>query len=382
MSSPRTPRAGERRSGFTLIELMVAMALMVIIVFQIQVVFSSARRLYERSDAMVQVFQNARNALDILERDLRNAVRTDQMEFFNDRATAAFGRGSYNPGEEIPALRGRFIRGLDYVHALSVKEPQPYTPRMRAEGGPYRWDALYFRTIASIKGVPKEVLVRYDLFVGADPQSNPRRWPVLRRTLIESTGVDPATGHPIIKVHDPVDVCYYVREFAVDLYVPDRSRGTAGRFYAPHEAVAGGRPPAGDAHPPELTRYGSGGEYAVVCVEKGQGQLTSDGDLVTADPLRRIAPGDRMYVLTQPGAGHTPQDFDGPLTIRAIDRSQNGQTRVSFEQKAKVAAALGANPPAVVWRAGWLPAALRITLRIADGKSVEVRTLQRVFKLD
>ncbi len=327
-------------AGFTLIELMVAIALMVVIVLQIQIVFNGARRLYERSDAMVQVFQNARNALDLLERDLKNAIKTDQMEFFNDRQTAAYGRGSYNVGEENPVLRGRFLPGLDYVPAFSVEQPRSYTPRLQNQGGPYRMDAIYFRTVANIKGVPKEVLVRYELFAGIDPQSNPRRWPVLRRTLIEVESVDPTTGFPIVKVHDPVDVCYYVQEFKVELYVPDYASGVVGRFYSPNEAVAGGTPPRGDAHPPELKRYGGGGDTAVICIEEGQGQLTADGDLVMADRLRRVRPGDTMYVITRPPSGQTPQDFGGPLTIRGIDRTQPGQTRVSFEVGQRVCGSL------------------------------------------
>jgi prepilin-type N-terminal cleavage/methylation domain-containing protein len=381
MMEARRKSARAARGGFTLVELMVAIALMVVIVLQIQIVFNGARKLYERSDAMVQVFQNARNALDMLERDLRNAVKTDQMEFYNDRSTAAFGRGTFNQGEENAALRGGFIRGLNYVHALTAMQHQEYTPRLRNQGGPFRMDSVYFRTIANIKGVPKEVLVRYELFVGVDPQSNPRRWPVLRRTLIEVERLDPTSGFPVVKVHDPLDVCYYVQEFEVDLFINDEARGTVGRFYAPKQAVSGGTPAPGDGNPPELTRYGSGADFGAICVEEGQGQLTREGDMVTASRLRRLAPGDKMYVLSRPPAGQTPQDFDGALTIRGIDRSQTGQTRVVFEEKAKVANALGADPPLVNWRSGWLPGAIRITMRIIDGKSTEVRTLQRVFEL-
>ncbi|GIW73334.1 MAG: hypothetical protein KatS3mg102_2876 [Planctomycetota bacterium] len=377
--------AGRSRGGFTLVELLVAIALMVIIVLQIQIIFNGARRLYERSDAMVQVFQNARAALDLLERDLRNAVKTDQMEFFDDVRTRAYGRGFYNDNEANPTLRGWFQPGVDYVHALAVRQPPGYEPTDRRQRGPepYRHDALYFRTLASLGGPPKEVLVAYELWLGDDP-ARPRRWPVLRRTVVEVEKIDPSSGNPVVKIHPPMDVCYYVQEFKVELFIRDRARGTLGRFYSAREAVQGGQPPPGDPYPPLLRNYASGGTSMLMCVERGEGDLTRQGQLVVRDPLRQLAPGDRMYVLTKP-LGQFRTDFGKHLVVRQVDRTSTpGQTRVSFEEEVELVSQLASRPEDAIrvdWRHGWLPGAIRVTLRIIDGRSVEARTIQRTFEL-
>ena len=378
------------RKGFTLGELLVAIALMLIIVLQLQIIFSGSRRLFESADALVQVFQNARIALDMVERDLANAVKTDQMEFFNDRVDQTYGYGFFNAdlNEQADDLQGGYFDGEPYVYALAAKQPKPYTPPETKQGGPYRKDSLYFRSYSSVGGQPKDLLIEYFLWTG-DFDENPRRRPVLRRMVTELEGVDGATGKAIIKKHDPVDVCYYVQEFKIELFVPDRAGGGLGRFYSPKEAVVGGEPPAGDPRPPEIERLGSGDLYGLMCAERGRGLFDKDTGILTVNaPLRRLGAGDRLYVLTEPitssGTGGARTDFNSYLRIRAVDRTQPTVPKVEFVEQAVVLDKIGSHGAATVqvdWRGGWLPSALRVTLRIMDARSREVRTIQRIVEL-
>ncbi len=67
-----------RRStrGFTLIELMVAMALMLILIMMIASFVANAQRIYNASVAQAQVMSNARMALQVMGRDLSNIHST------------------------------------------------------------------------------------------------------------------------------------------------------------------------------------------------------------------------------------------------------------------------------------------------------------------
>src|SRR5687768_69880 len=118
------------QGGLTLVELMIAIALMLVMTLQLQIVFGQSRQLYLAADALAQVYQNARGALDQIEKDLANAVLTDQMDFYNDNRTAAIGVGHYNRGEENAFLRGNFLPGQNYMHAMAFRQPKEYMPKV------------------------------------------------------------------------------------------------------------------------------------------------------------------------------------------------------------------------------------------------------------
>src|SRR4051812_8260346 len=73
-----------RRSGLTLIELLVAMALMTVLTGTIVFIFTQAQTIFTQVDAKVQVYQYARSAFDQMERDLANVVQTSDMDFYQD----------------------------------------------------------------------------------------------------------------------------------------------------------------------------------------------------------------------------------------------------------------------------------------------------------
>jgi prepilin-type N-terminal cleavage/methylation domain-containing protein len=394
-ATPACAPGGREDAGFTLVELMIAIGLMLIIMLQLNIIFNQSRQIFLAADAMVQVYQNARSALDLMERDIANMAKTSQMEFFADKEKD-WGKGIYNPeeGETISGPSGvnpRFFEGVPYVYALSIRQNAKYTPKEAKEGGPYRRDGLYFRTVTAVDGKPAEALVRYDLYIGEQPE-NPLKRPILQRTLWEVDRVG-AGGVPQVKKHDTMDVCYYVQDFQVELFLRDKRRRGVGRFYSAEEATV--HPPTADAAPPRLFRYGAGDVFGVMCVSKNEQQApgvlsTADATLTIADRQDRLpmlAAGDLMYVITRPDAGGQREDFGGMLRIKRITPDPNKGTIVEFDQSPIMIEKMankrknGTTTIECDWRAGWLPPALRITMKVKDWRSLEVRTIQRIFQI-
>lgn len=375
--------------GFTLVELMIAIALMLVITLQLQIIFNGSRIMFSKAEALVEVFQNARNAIDLMERDLSNAVLTDQMEFFYDSRTRSVGVGHFNNDEVLPELRNNFFQGTPYIHSFAVKQPREFQPLQAIQGGPYRRDAFYFRTYTTVAAVSKEALVEYSLWIGTDPD-RPRDLPILQRRITELERID-SQGRPVIVKHPPTDVCYFVQEFKVEPFFRDRSRGSVGRFFSPQEAVAGG---SSVYHAPNMARYGSSGDVGLVCVERGDGTLDTATAALRIDnvvnspqvPLQHVGPGSKVYLLTRPITGQTFQtDFGGYLTIKEIDRTTSpGQTLLRFEEEVAMRTMMGALTAPTLgcdFRAAFLPPAVRISMKIKDTKSEEIRTIQRIFRV-
>jgi prepilin-type N-terminal cleavage/methylation domain-containing protein len=64
----------QKYNGFTLIELMVSVALMLIIIGMTMVIFNSTSTTFTVAEAKVDIMQNARLALDTIAKDIANAI--------------------------------------------------------------------------------------------------------------------------------------------------------------------------------------------------------------------------------------------------------------------------------------------------------------------
>lgn len=390
------------QAGLTLIELMIAIALMLILTLQLQIIFSRGRQLFLGADAMAQVYSNARGALDLIERDVANAVKSDQMEFFNDARGTPTGKGHFNPGEMNSGVSGKFIPGK-YIHAFAVKQPDGYIPKDAtrlgfAAGAKLRHDSLYFRTFTLVNGEPREALVEYRLWLGAD-ERDPRPRPILQR-IVTAAKQDPsngnpmydAAGYPVLERLDPMDVCYYVQEFKVEVFMRDNRKRTVGQFFSPKEAVLTA-PSADIPYPPAIPNLMSGQDAAFECIDgkdevDPQAYMSKDDrklHLRNGDKVARLKQGDRMYIQLKQ-VGSTRPDFkENYLTIKDIVMPSPGETVVSFEEEDLVKETLA--PPSVPtqcecsYRGGWLPQAIRVQMKIKDQRSQEVRTISRIFQL-
>ncbi len=77
-----TPRGASRESGFTLLELMVALALASVISLLISVVGTQAQNIYKATTAKVEVYQKFRYALSDIQKHLETAEVTTDLEYF------------------------------------------------------------------------------------------------------------------------------------------------------------------------------------------------------------------------------------------------------------------------------------------------------------
>jgi prepilin-type N-terminal cleavage/methylation domain-containing protein len=396
-----TRNAGARRPGFTLVELMVAMALMMILTGSVVFIFTQAQKIFSKVDASVQVYQYARYAFDQMERDLANVIPSSDMEFYDDQPPPGGRVGRYDPGEELP-LGGREGNAL-YHHSFTLRQPAPYTG---ADGLQHRYDSIYFKTVTVSSGKTSAALVEYAL-----DDVDKERPKLIKRTW-RVTGLDPSSPtRPKLQVNGaagksakPVeqDLCLYTVDVRFEAFVRNRRQDQVGHFHECETLVdklprmsPGGALPfeklRNDLAPPDYSLQ----TYYDVRHDRDALQP----DLGVFDPAENylfrtqknfsfpmLREGDRIYCWG--GALAVPKEYtidsfrkpDGtPWT--AADPPE--QLRIKFKEappEPPSGAPAGA-PLECEWDTSWLPPAVRVTLRIKDAKSLQTRSVQRVFKI-
>ena len=365
------PATGSR--GFTLIELLVSMALMTILTGSVVFVFIQAQKIFVTLDAKVQVYQNVRYAFDQMERDIANMVKTVDMEFHND----TLNKGHYDPGEEISDPFGR------YDFACTIRQPEDFVGF--DDGLPHRRDSLYFRTVASVDRRVKEVLVEYEM-VDTD-----RVRPKLVRRLYDIVSVN-ADGTLVPRTPPLVnELCLYVMDFQVEFWFDNKRTDRVMGTYFSADDVANAinlqKNPLIDA--PFLpyramlgvrgtecaTYYRNGGRPNSpvsnrMVIQKVDGLLRTEDD---AD-LGALEPGDTIFLYNASDARFPQRDY----TIKRIFDSGSGW-RIELREPLDLAGLSG--DVVCSYRAGFLPAALRISVKIKDAKAKELRTNQRIFRV-
>jgi prepilin-type N-terminal cleavage/methylation domain-containing protein len=182
---------GSKR-GLTLVELLVAVSLGTILIGIITVVWVQSSRIVTETVERLEVYQNLRQVLDSVERDLANATRSVDMEFFQDaNANGRFDGDS----EKFKADDGKYFRDprdglpkefaddklndIPYFYAPVISSPPPYVYN-RPNGVPEaHWrDEVYVRSFAMVGGINRSALVHYRL-VGTEkgrPSLRRRVW--------------------------------------------------------------------------------------------------------------------------------------------------------------------------------------------------------------
>ncbi len=89
---PENPENPVKKSAFSLIELLVAMAVLSLLVVMMLGLVDSAAKLWRDSENRVDAYREARAALGIMSRDLRNVVATTNTNFFLLNNDGAFGK--------------------------------------------------------------------------------------------------------------------------------------------------------------------------------------------------------------------------------------------------------------------------------------------------
>ncbi len=401
-------RPTEAKRGFTLVELLVAIALSTILTGSVVFIFIQAQEIFISVDAKVQVYQYARYAFDRMERDLANVVRSRDMEFFNDAAPPSGIKGRYDQGEELP-IRGTAntdaneLGGDDiYNHAFTVRSPKDYTG---VDGIDRRWDSVYFKTVTVIGGQTQAALIEYAMVDTDKPR------PKMQRRLWRVTGVDAANPlAPRYEINGPLggqperqDLCLYCIDVRFEVFVKNLRRSDAGDYYDARELVT----------PPRVRRvYGddfvfpshrndwNGGH----CLVQTYYDVRHDNNRMQPD-LGVFEPGENGLFHTQ-GNFTFPQLKEGdtlfmwggtqgfkakPYTIKKFLKvggadpvawtpdAPAAEFRIQFEEP--IEGALPGQQLTVNYAAGWVPSALRATVVIKDSKSLENRSVSRVFKI-
>lgn len=407
----------DRRSrAFTLVELMVALALGAIMMSSMIFIFVTSQKIVADMNAKLVVYNYARTAFDIMEKDLANSTKTHDMEFFGDVQGGPAGiEGHYDlkagDSESIPVLApdGRphflFSPGEKYVYAMTLDQPPEYTGLL--DGLKHRADSLYFRTITSINGQTRPVLIEYALDYKKRTGNQVRRLPrLVRRYWIVTKVISQAVGGatrmelngnagPNVRKNEPIEdeLCLYVTDFQVEFYIQDKRNRQPGRFMSAKEMIQGVRHDAVSAYRNIRMRNFSdvSGGFKVACFyeprcvnpsgrrdagiyDRNLGVLRTRSNF--SFPMCK--PGDRLTVYNSSVGSFKTQD----LTIKSIEEIVTGTSNnvwgVRFVEP------LPQNltrDPQVDFRVGFLPSMIRMTIKIKDERAKAFRTMVRQFKL-
>lgn len=398
------------RRGFTLVELMVATVLMTILTGSVVFIFIQAQKIFITVDAKVQVYQYARYAFDQMERDLANVIKTRDMEFFNDRAPPSGVKGRYDQGEEIPIrdtanLDGDPLTGNDiYNYSFTLRQPAEYQDAQNPDRT-YRRDSVYFKTVTVVEGQTSAALIEFALV------DTTRERPKMQKRLWRVTGVDAANPlQPRYEINggnampEKQDLCLFAVESRFAIFVRNGRRSHAGDYYSAEELIT----------PPTLNRATGekpfpqhhnwfGGQHKMVQTyydinhdntgNPDMGVLEEEGG--TGGPILfrteraftfpMLKEGDKMFL-----SGGSTGFKGGVYTIKAFYKAGNppqpwtpdtpdNQLRIAFEEP--VEGVTAGSQMLVNYAAAWIPSALRVTLKIKDAKSLESRSVQRIFKI-
>ena len=128
----------QRRARFTLIEIMVALAVFAVLMASLMQFFSSAQKIWTTSSSKTEMFENARLALDMITRDLQSTYYSDQHSpFYVDYATNTLSMISYT--NNIPT--GATSRICLVQYHLNSTDNKLYTYVIANNSG--NWNIVY-----------------------------------------------------------------------------------------------------------------------------------------------------------------------------------------------------------------------------------------------
>jgi len=104
-----------KSQGFSLVELLVAMAVLSLILLMIMVMLSATERSWKHFSSNTQAFQNARLAFDTMNRTLSEATLNTYYDYYNSGYSP---RTNANTGTFVPAYYGRYSE----LHFISGKQ--------------------------------------------------------------------------------------------------------------------------------------------------------------------------------------------------------------------------------------------------------------------
>jgi prepilin-type N-terminal cleavage/methylation domain-containing protein len=441
---PNSIRRGGLEQGFTLIELMVALALSAILSIMIMMVSTSAQETYTGTLQKVEVYNRFRLALNTVKNDFAAWIPTQELEFYSDGEGGAGRRNfHFEMGEEIEDARDEYGFGVvdggtigeydEFAHVIQrhyeSREKQQF---MDGDRSAKIHDAyqVYFRAMTYIEGQVREANIEYMLADPAKPWKNGIPQPpdsvemdnvrdlvlykIVRFLRIDSKLVTNFSKHPITR--RIIEVATNVTDFRVE-YMSDnpfqRSRRKgAPKFRTPEEDY---KDPVELATRSRRTKSGKGYIYtkkfgygSVKLAEKfplaiAQTAVWGDSNIArnagrrpqavrvgfTGNPsisFAELVPGDKVYIFTdaERGGKKAGGNIAGRLAaFPAGDYTVKTNINGMLEFVEDIDSTLwgGKDQPGVRYKAAYMPAALRLTIRMVDDEGLSPKTMQQVVWL-
>ncbi|MCX7703856.1 MAG: type II secretion system GspH family protein [Planctomycetota bacterium] len=349
--------------GFTLTELIVAIAIMLIIIGVLTYLYSGARRTFADCMETTELYHGIRSAFDMIENEIGVAQVTHDMEFFEDALTSKnnhfdetekwWGLGKNNRIPEFPDTRNK------------------YTPAMTIFGSEYtdnnntrrRADMLYFKGITMVAGKKREALILYRL------DTSNKEMPILKKYVLYKA--DPGSGKDYVEEPSDgsgQDICIGVTDIMIEYFYDDPL----------------------DSKPPNFYSVGVG-QRKVFCYS---GRAKIDGSRIlsvpdangkgfddpTSDKFRQISPGANIFLFDgyPKSQTHWQTSCDGDYQVLNIKYDASLNPQVEFAKRWPM---LPANITSVGFRVGYLPKALRITMRVITRRGATGRTVSRIISI-
>lgn len=428
-------RRGVGQRGFTLVELLVALALAAVISVSIMFISTQAREAYDATVKRVDVYNRFRLLMQTLENELEQWIPTGEMDYYTDgRGQGARLNQHYDPGEEQPDRSDENGPGVidggvfgKYDEFAYIIERQ-YRSREKLQTEVKLHDAyqLFFRTTLYVEGGPRLANIEYLL---ASPDA---KWEDGKPTIpdeVDQADIPNLALYKIIRYQDitprvilrqeEIPVTRKIIEMATNITDFRVEYTVENRFARSGAAYPGFRTPRADYEKPvELatkpTRslqlgatgaykktfgYGSvdlqvsfsratafpakGGDQGLTrATEHSPVRFGFSGD--TKVTFGALVPGDRMFVFTAAsrgeasaagGTGNTSQLIRFPSGDYTVKTNLRGL--LEFEEDIDSSSWNDEPQNNILYKAAFLPSAVRITLRIVDDRGENPKTMQR-----
>lgn len=422
------------RRGFTLVELLVALALSAVISVSVMFISTQARNAYDATVKKVDVYNKFRLMFQTIETDLKQWIATGELEFYTDgRGQGARLNQHYDIGEELPDLRDKNGAGVvdggvygkydEFGYILQRR----YISREKFQPEPKLHDAFqcYFRTVTYVDGGIRVANVEYLLadpskpFVNGKPQMpsqvelddipNLSIYKIVRYQDISADVIVRQAEIPVLR--KVIEVATNVTDFRIEYSVENRfSRtNTTPGFSTPEEEYL--KPPELAVRPTVVRGEGADGVfvknfgYGSVDLETSYVRATAfpsrGGDQGLANqgehsPVRfglqgdptlayaQLTPGDRIFIFTGSSRGDASASGStgnaaqlirfpsGDYTVKA-----NLRGLLEFAEDIDSVTWNGEPQPNIFYKAPFLPSAVRVTIRVIDDKGENPKTMQR-----
>ncbi len=430
---------GAPDGGFTLVELMVALTLAAIISMTIMVISNTAREIYQGTTKKVELSNKFRIALLNIDRDFRQWVNTANMEYFADgRGVGTRINFQWDEGEQLPDTRDALGPGVldggvfgEYDEFASITELHylgvapgldPSNPSNRKIHDAYQ---AYFRTMAYVDGQVREANVEYKLLDPNRPGPNGNPQPpreVVGERMADLVLVKVVRYHSIhwdqlfkVAQNFPImrrriEVASNITDFKIEYFTENPfNPSREGGFKTPEQDFE--RPVETATRPTELQSpqvepsyrqfrkvFGYGTNKVQQQFARGTAFKARQGDREQKgqhEPVRfgflsssevqfaELTQGDQIYVFTEGDRGSgqvaganrpSGQQLQFPSRLYTVRANVSGL--LEFYESID-SSTWQSDQPSLLYKASFLPSAVRVTMRLVDDQGRNPKTLQR-----